>query len=103
MSDSLAVEAAHASPPGPPPGRAAPRIAVLIPCYNEEVAIPGVVRAFRTALPAAAIYVYDNNSRDRTREVAGAAGAFRRGHPIGNALKDGIRSLLFVNRITDML
>ena len=53
----------------------APRIAVLVPCYNEEVAIPGVVRAFRAALPDATIYVYDNNSRDRTREVAAAAGA----------------------------
>jgi glycosyltransferase involved in cell wall biosynthesis len=54
---------------------AAPRIAVLIPCYNEEVAIPRVVQAFRTALPGAAIYVYDNNSKDRTVEVARAAGA----------------------------
>ena len=53
----------------------APRVAVLIPCYNEEVAIPRVVAAFRAALPDAAVYVYDNNSRDRTREVAAAAGA----------------------------
>jgi glycosyltransferase involved in cell wall biosynthesis len=53
----------------------APRIAVLIPCYNEEVAIPRVVAAFRAALPQATIHVYDNNSRDRTREVAAAAGA----------------------------
>lgn len=53
----------------------APRIAVLIPCYNEEVAIPGVVRAFRAALPQASIHVYDNNSRDRTRAVAAEAGA----------------------------
>jgi len=52
-----------------------PRIAVLIPCYNEEAAIGSVVRDFRAALPEAAIYVYDNNSRDRTAEVAGAAGA----------------------------
>ncbi len=51
------------------------RIAVLVPCYNEEAAIPGVVRDFRKALPDAAIYVYDNNSRDRTIEVARAAGA----------------------------
>ena len=51
------------------------RIAVLVPCYNEEAAIPGVVRDFREALPDAAIYVYDNNSRDRTIEVARAAGA----------------------------
>ncbi len=61
--------------PAPRPAAAAPRIAVLIPCYNEEVAIPGVVRAFRAALPDATIYVYDNNSRDRTREAARAAGA----------------------------
>jgi len=53
----------------------APRIAVLVPCYNEEVAIPRVVAAFRAALPEATVHVYDNNSRDRTREVAAAAGA----------------------------
>ena len=52
-----------------------PRIAVLIPCYNEEVAISQVVTAFRTAVPAATIYVYDNNSSDCTREVAATAGA----------------------------
>jgi glycosyltransferase involved in cell wall biosynthesis len=60
---------------------AAPRIAVLIPCYNEEVAIPRVVAAFRAALPDAAIYCYDNNSRDRTAEVAAAAGALVRREP----------------------
>lgn len=54
------------------------RVAVLIPCYNEEVAIPQVVRDFRAALPQAAIYVYDNNSRDRTSEVAREAGAIVR-------------------------
>lgn len=59
----------------------APRIAVLIPCYNEEVAIPRVVAAFRAALPAARIYCYDNNSRDRTAEVAAAAGAEVRSEP----------------------
>ena len=53
----------------------APAIAVLIPCYNEEVAIASVVADFRAALPSATIYVYDNNSRDRTAEVARAAGA----------------------------
>ena len=52
-----------------------PRVAVLIPCYNEEVAIPAVVRDFRAALPEATIYVYDNNSRDRTAAVAREAGA----------------------------
>ncbi|HEX8222282.1 MAG TPA: glycosyltransferase family 2 protein [Allosphingosinicella sp.] len=54
------------------------RIAVLLPCYNEEAAIGQTVAAFRAALPAATIYVYDNNSRDRTREVAEAAGAIVR-------------------------
>src|SRR3954454_3640917 len=54
-------------------------IAVLVPCYNEEAAIGKVVADFRVALPDAAIYVYDNNSTDRTVEVAAAAGAiFRR-------------------------
>ncbi len=51
------------------------RIAVLLPCYNEEGAIGETVRAFRAALPDAAIYVYDNNSSDRTIEVARAQGA----------------------------
>lgn len=55
-----------------------PRIAVLLPCYNEEAAIAETVAGFRAALPGAAIYVYDNNSRDRTREVAAAAGAIVR-------------------------
>ena len=53
----------------------APRIAVLLPCYNEEAAIEATVRGFRDALPGAAIYVYDNNSSDRTRELAAEAGA----------------------------
>ncbi len=52
-----------------------PRIAVLLPCYNEEAAIGQTVRDFRAALPEAVVYVYDNNSRDRTCEVAAAAGA----------------------------
>jgi glycosyltransferase involved in cell wall biosynthesis len=51
------------------------RIAVLLPCFNEEAAIGQTVAAFRAALPDAAVYVYDNNSSDRTREVAAAAGA----------------------------
>jgi glycosyltransferase involved in cell wall biosynthesis len=52
-----------------------PRIAVLLPCYNEEAAIAATVEGFRRALPGATVYVYDNNSRDRTKEVAAAAGA----------------------------
>ena len=57
---------------------AAPRIAVLLPCYNEEAAIAQTVIRFKAALPDAEIYVYDNNSSDRTREVAAAAGAIVR-------------------------
>ena len=51
------------------------RIAVLVPCYNEEVAIAKVVADFRAVLPDAALYVYDNNSTDGTVEAARAAGA----------------------------
>jgi glycosyltransferase involved in cell wall biosynthesis len=52
-----------------------PRIAVLVPCYNEAEAIAGVVRDFAAALPEATVYVYDNNSRDETRARAAEAGA----------------------------
>jgi glycosyltransferase involved in cell wall biosynthesis len=52
-----------------------PRIAVVVPCYNEEAAIAKVVADFRAALPEATIYVYDNNSSDDTMKVARAAGA----------------------------
>lgn len=54
------------------------KIAVLIPCYNEEQTIAKVVRDARNALPEAAVYVYDNNSADRTVELAEAAGAIVR-------------------------
>ncbi|MGX9965111.1 glycosyltransferase family 2 protein [Roseomonas sp. F4] len=72
-----------------------PRIAVLIPCYNEAVAIPRVVAGFRAALPGAAIHVYDNNSQDGTVEAARAAGALVRreaqqgkGHVVRRMLAD---------------
>lgn len=55
-----------------------PRIAVLIPCYNEAAAIASVVADFASALPTASIYVYDNNSTDGTRTIAQAAGAIVR-------------------------
>ncbi|MGO9816909.1 MAG: glycosyltransferase family 2 protein [Acidocella sp.] len=55
-----------------------PRIAVLIPCFNEEVAIGKVVGGFRAVLPGAEIFVYDNNSRDGTVAAALAAGALVR-------------------------
>ncbi len=51
------------------------RVAVLVPCYNEETTIAAVVRDFRAALPGAVVYVYDNNSTDRTIDIAQAAGA----------------------------
>ncbi len=51
------------------------KIAVLIPCYNESKTIKKVVTDFKTVLPEAVIYVYDNNSTDGTDEVAKAAGA----------------------------
>lgn len=51
------------------------RIAVLIPCYNEEQTVEKVVRDVKEALPEAVVYVYDNNSKDRTAELAAKAGA----------------------------
>lgn len=72
-----------------------PRIAVVIPCYNEAVAIGAVVAAFRTALPMAAIHVYDNNSQDETGAIASAAGAVvqremrqGKGHVVRRAFAD---------------
>jgi len=52
-----------------------PRIAAIVPCYNEEGAVEAVIRDLRAAVPEMAIYVYDNNSTDRTAELATAAGA----------------------------
>jgi glycosyltransferase involved in cell wall biosynthesis len=51
------------------------RLAVLVPCFNEEAAIASVIASFRNALPTAEIYVYDNNSKDRTIALAREAGA----------------------------
>lgn len=56
-------------------GRALGRIAVLIPCYNEELTVALVIEQFRAALPDADIYVFDNNSTDRTVDEARRAGA----------------------------
>jgi glycosyltransferase involved in cell wall biosynthesis len=72
--------------PTPAPARVAakggPRVAVVIPCYNEEVAIGQTIADFRAALPHAEIYVYDNNSSDGTVEVARKAGAIVRSERI---------------------
>jgi len=51
------------------------KIAVIIPCYNEEMTIEKVVTDFKKELPEADIYVYDNNSKDKTVEIAEKAGA----------------------------
>ncbi len=56
-------------------------IAILIPCYNEELTIASVVTSFRVHFPTARIYVYDNNSKDRTASVAANAGAIVRHEP----------------------
>nr|WP_183506051.1 glycosyltransferase family 2 protein [Methylobacterium brachythecii] len=53
-------------------------IAILLPCFNEEHTVAQVIAGFRKALPGATIYVYDNNSTDRTAEIAQAAGAVLR-------------------------
>ena len=58
-----------------------PRLAVLVPCFNESLTIGQVIGDFRAALPTAQIYVYDNNSTDGTAEVAWAAGAIVRVEP----------------------
>ena len=57
------------------------RIAAIVPCYNEEVAIGTVVRDLKAAVPGIEVYVYDNNSSDRTSEVAREAGAIVRFEP----------------------
>jgi glycosyltransferase involved in cell wall biosynthesis len=65
-------------------------IAVIIPCYNEAIAITSVIRDFKKALPNATIYVYDNNSSDETSAVARAAGAIVRLAPFqgkGNVVR----------------
>jgi glycosyltransferase involved in cell wall biosynthesis len=67
-----------------------PRIAVLIPCYNEAVAIGRVVADFKRALPQATVFVYDNNSTDETAVVARRSGAVVRREPLqgkGNVVR----------------
>lgn len=60
----------ESSPPASPP-----RIAILVPCYNESATVQKVVRDFRAAIPEATVYVFDNNSTDGTADLAHAAGA----------------------------
>ena len=66
------------------------RLAVLLPCYNEEATIAGVVESFRQVLPGAQVYVYDNASTDATSEQASIAGAVVRSEPLpgkGNVVR----------------
>ncbi|MFT8704640.1 glycosyltransferase family 2 protein [Bifidobacterium aquikefiricola] len=58
-----------------------PTVAVLIPCYNEEITIGKVIKDFKSSLPDAAIYVYDNNSTDDTADIAKRNGAIVRCEP----------------------
>src|SRR5580692_3920193 len=76
MANALAEFAKSEFPQAEP---AQPRIAVLVPCFNEEAAVATVIADFRKALPSAEIFIYDNNSSDRTVAVAREAGAQVRG------------------------
>lgn len=71
-------------------------VAVLIPCYNEELTVEKVVRDFKKELPDAKIYVYDNNSSDSTAELALNAGAIVRKEPLqgkGNVVRSMFRDI----------
>lgn len=74
----------------------ASRVAVIIPCYNESVTIAKVVADFRSALPGAPIYVYDNNSSDETAKLAKESGAIVRHEPRqgkGNVVRQMFRDI----------
>jgi len=70
------------------------KIAVLIPCYNEAKTVKKVIEDFRRELPEATIYVYDNNSKDGTDEIARQAGAivrYERKQGKGNVIRSMFR------------
>ena len=72
------------------------RIAVLVPCYNEEITIGKVIDDFKAVLPEADIYVYNNNSSDRTAEIAAEHGAIVRDEPRqgkGNVVRQMFRDI----------
>ena len=72
------------------------KVAVLIPCYNEELTIGKVVDDFKKSLPDAVIYVYDNNSKDKTAEIAKAHGAvvrYERKQGKGNVMRSMFRDI----------
>ncbi len=85
--DTDAATTEGAAAPAPAPSRS---IAVILPCYNEEIAIGDVVRGFGAALPGARVYVYDNASSDATAARALEAGAIVRPEPVrgkGNVVR----------------
>ncbi|MBP5413442.1 MAG: glycosyltransferase [Bacteroidales bacterium] len=72
------------------------QIAVLIPCYNEESTIAQVIADFQKEIPEATVYVYNNNSSDRTAEIAESAGAVLRSEPMqgkGNVIRRMFREV----------
>ena len=72
------------------------KIAVLIPCYNEEITIEKVIKDFKKELPEADIYVYDNNSKDKTSQIAKANGAivrYERRQGKGNVVRSMFREI----------
>ena len=72
------------------------KVAVLIPCYNEEKTIKGVISEFQKSVPEAKIYVYDNNSTDKTAEIAKAAKAIVCSEPLqgkGNVVRRMFREI----------
>src|SRR5205807_613110 len=70
MQSLTGLMADHLAPAKQAALRARPRIAILIPCLDEELTIGGVIEQFRKELPQAKIYVFDNNSTDHTVERA---------------------------------
>ncbi len=73
-----------------------PKIAVLIPCYNESATIAKVIADYKAVLPQADIYVYDNNSTDGTADIARAAGAivrYERRQGKGNVIRSMFRQI----------
>src|SRR6267378_3473022 len=126
MAEALAQFAQREFPQAEP---AQPRVAVLVPCFNEEAAVATVIADFRAILPSAEIFVYDNNSSDRTVAVARDAGAprmiemllsdhldmvvgfrvdqaeaaYRPGHRTGNRMLTGFLSSVFGQAFKDTL
>jgi len=72
MKTHLSLSALDSQPAAP---AAAPKVAIIVPCYNEALTIADIVRDFNAVLPDATVYVFDNNSKDGTADIARKAGA----------------------------